>query len=307
MRAAIITIALLASTTLAQQPIPTFELERFSFNPGARETLTVGSADLLEARRLRLLVAGHYQHDPLVFTVDDQRAGALVGRRVTAHLVAAYGILDWLEVGLQLPIVALQGGDDLTRLGISAVTPTAIGAPLVQARAAFVQQRAGGPLDLGLSVSLSLPIGSERALTKDPGAGLAFTSKLAAGRSFGPVRVGGDLGAVLRGAAILSPQSSVIADEIGSQFVFGLAVSTTRALSRFRGELGVRGGVPFTQTGASVEVLGGGRVSFLDEQLELFALGGPGLGGAPGTPAFRLLLGLSWVPSLDDSGPRPGT
>lgn len=295
-------MALLGSTgALAQAgPIPTFELERFTLNAGARESMTVSSADLLEARRLKVTLAGHYAHQPLMFSIDDRPAGAVVSSRVTAHLAVAYGIVDWFEAGLQLPVVAFQQGDDLTSEGIAPVASAGLGAPLLQARAAFLRQDRDQPLDLGLSLSLTLPLGSSEALARDPGLGLAVAPQLGAGRSFGPVRVGGQLGASIRGTSVLSPTSTVIADEIGSSFTFGAAVNTTRALHFVRGELGVRGAVPFTRSQASVEILGGVRASFLDDALEVFALGGPGLGRTPGTPAFRLLLGISWAPSFSE-------
>lgn len=300
-------VALLASRAFAQsQPVPGFDLERFTLNPGARETTTVDTGDLLEARRLKVALAGHYAHQPLVFEVDDVRAGAVVASRLTLHLAAAFGIFDWLEAGLQLPFVAFQGGDDLTAQGVAPVVATALGAPLVQGRVAFLRQDRDKPLDLGLTLGVSLPLGSTLALTKDPGLGLAFVPRLGAGRSFGPVRVGGSIGATVRGQAVLSPTSTSIADEVGSQLDFGVTASTTRALHVVRGELGVRGLVPFTRASAAVEVLAGVRASFVDDQLEVFALGGPGLGRAPGTPAFRALAGLAWTPSFAaKQEPRP--
>lgn len=299
-------LALVAVTASAQQAVPGFELERFTFNPGARETLTMGTSDLLEAKRLRLTLAAHYAHDPLVFTVDDRRTGALVGSRLTAHLVAGYGIFDWLEVGLQLPVVLFQGGDDLRGQGLSPVTATALGAPLLQGRVGFLRQDRGGPLDLGLMLGVTLPLGSTTALTKDPGLGLAFVPRLGAGYSFGPVRVGAELGATVRGTAVLSPTSSTISDEVGSLFSWGVVGSTTRQLSFLRGEVGLRGLVPFSRSGASAELLFGGRASFLsDDQLEVFLLGGPGFGGTPGTPALRAMLGVTWAPSFAEKAPPP--
>lgn len=301
-----ILMGFLAVAAQAQsQPIPGFELERFTFNPGSRETMTMGSGDLLDAKRLKLSLAGHYAHRPLVFTIDDRDSGALVASRFTVHLVAAYGIFDWLEVGLQLPVVAFQGGDDLSAQGLAPVTSAALGAPLLQGRVAFLRQDKKQPLDLGLTLGVTLPLGSSLALTKDPGLGLAFVPRLGAGYSFGPVRLGAEVGAAIRGTTVLSPTSAAIKDEIGSQFTFGLVGATTRQLHFIRGEVGLRGLVPFTRSGASAELLFGARAGFLeDEQLEVFALGGPGFGQTPGTPAWRAMLGVAWVPSFADKTPR---
>lgn len=296
-------LAMFATSALAQpQPVPGFELERFTFNPGARQTMTLGSADLLDARQLSLGLVGHYAHDPLVFTVDGVRVGALVSSRVTAHLVAGFGIFDWLEVGLQVPLVAFQRGDDLASYGLLPVASTALGAPMLQGRVAFLRQDRGRPLDLGLMLGLTLPLGTAAALTKDPGLGLAFVPRVQAGYSFGPVRIGAEVGATVRGPQTLSPTSTVIIDEVGSQFAFGLAVATTRALHVIRGEVGLRGLVPFTKSSASVEVLLGARAGFLEhEQLEVFLLGGPGIGGTPGTPAFRAMAGIAWTPKFGEA------
>ena len=45
------------------------------------------------------------------------------------------------------------------------------------------------------------------------------------------------------------------------------------------------------------EVLAALRYTFL-KQFELSVLGGPGIGKAPGTPAFRVLFGFSWTPDF---------
>lgn len=288
-----------ATAAAAQSPIPTFDLERFSFNPGARETMTVGSGDLLEARRLRLSLIGHVQSDPLVFTVDDQRVGAAVGARVSAHLMVAYGVFDRLEVGLQLPVILFQRGDDLSALGVSPVASAGMGAPVLHGRIGVLRQSKGAPLDLGVTASVAIPIGSVEALARDADLGLSFHPRVGAGYSFGTFRAGGELGVLVRGNQVLSPTSSTIADEVGSGFSFGAVLSTTKELAFLRGEFGVRGSVPFTRSGVSVELLGGVRASFLeDDSLEVSLLGGPGFGGAPGTPAARIMFGVTWAPSF---------
>ncbi|GHG79244.1 hypothetical protein [Comamonas sp. JC664] len=68
-----------------------------------------------------------------------------------------------------------------------------------------------------------------------------------------------------------------------------MAVATTG--QGLRGELGLHSAVPLTRDSLTPwEVVGGGRYPL--GRPELFALGGPGLGSAPGTPAFRVLAGV---------------
>lgn len=291
-----------AASALAQtRPIPAFELERFTPNPGARETLALSTGDALPARTLRVSLLGHYEASPLRFTVDGQDAGAAVAYRVTAHVLAAYAFTDWAEVGLSLPLVVAQGGDDLSAYGFAAVPSFALGAPWLSGRFAFLRQDGGRPLDLAAQVALGVPLGSAGALTKDPGVGLAGRVQVGAGRAFaGVVRVGAEVGVLLRGWQDLTPQSAAVNDEVGSGLLAGLAVSSVG--QALRGEVSFRGMVPFTATVASAELLFALRSSFLGA-FDVSVFGGPGLGRAPGTPAFRAGLGLAWAPSFGERKP----
>lgn len=285
-------ITLLSCVASAQQG---FELERLTLNGGARETWLAQTGDGLEAMHLRVSLLGHYQHRPLVFTVDGVEAGAAVASRWTAHLVGAMGLHQYVEVGVQVPVVLSQSGDDLSRYGLAPVSSTALGAPWLSVRSTVMRQGETLPLDLAVSVHLGLPLGLASALTRDPGAGVAFAPKLGLGRSFGPVRVGAELGVLIRGSRVLSPASPTVSDEVGSHFSGALVVSTSGL--PVHAELAARVSAPFTQTGVSVEVLAALRYTFV-KQFELSLLGGPGIGKAPGTPAFRVLLGFTWTPNF---------
>lgn len=78
------------ATTAFADAVPGFELERFAPNPGARETLGLSTGDGLAAGSLRVSLLGHYERDPLVFTVAGVRSGAAISSRVTAHVLAAW-------------------------------------------------------------------------------------------------------------------------------------------------------------------------------------------------------------------------
>ena len=289
-------IALLSCVASAQG----FELERLSLNSGARETWLAQTGDGLEPMRLRVSLLGHYEHRPLVYTVDGQVVGAAVAGRWTAHVLAGYGLHRYLELGLQVPVVLSQAGDDLSAYGVAPVASSALGAPWVSARSTLMRQGEELPIDLAISLHLGLPLGSAAALTKDPGAGVAFAPKLGLGRTFGSVRLGAEVGVLIRGAQVLSPTSPTVSDQVGSQFSGALAVSTSGLA--VHGELVARVTAPFTTTGASLEVLGAIHYTFAG-QFEVAVLGGPGFGKTPGTPALRLLLGFTWTPDFSKKDP----
>lgn len=279
-----------------------FELERLTLNSGARETWLAQTGDGLEPMRLRVSLLGHYEHRPLIYTVDGVEAGALVGSRWTAHLVAGVGLHQYLEVGLQLPLVLSQSGDDLSAYGVAPVTSTALGAPWLSARSTLLRQGEDFPIDLAISLHLGLPLGLAAALTRDPGLGLAFAPRLGLGHDFGVVRLGAEAGVLLRGAQVLSPASPTVTDEVGNQFSGALVLSTSGL--PVHAELAARFTAPFTATGASLELLGALQYAF-GRQFEVVLIGGPGIGRTPGTPAFRVLLGFTWTPDLSPS-PRAG-
>ncbi|MFO0599626.1 MAG: hypothetical protein U0228_30245 [Myxococcaceae bacterium] len=272
-----------------------FELERVVLNPGARETLFAQTGDALDPMKLRVQLLGHYEHRPLVYTVDSQEVGAAIEGRWTTHLVAAFGIHRFVEASLQVPVVLYQGGEDLTLYGLNAVPAAAMGAPWLSVRSGLLRQSMDQPLDLAVSLSLSLPFGSAQAFTRDPGAGLAFVPRVGVGRTLGPLRFGGELGVLVRGAQVLSPATAMVKDEVGSQFSAALAISSVGLPVHL--ELCGRVIAPFTATGVSGEVLAAVRAK-LFEQFEVSLAGGPGFGQAPGTPAFRVLLGFAWTPDF---------
>lgn len=285
-------------TALPASAVSDFDLERLALNPGGRFTLLQQSGDALDAKELRVGLLLHYEHEPLLFMRNGEVGGAVVGGRFTTHLSGAYGIFPWLEVALQLPVVFWQGGDDLSGVGIAPVQTTALGAPWLQARFGFLRQDKGQPLDVALSLALSLPLGSSTALTRDPGAGVAFTPRLGLGRRFGWFRIGGELGTWVRGTAVLSPTSATVQDEVGSSFTFGVVASAH--VEAFTAELGFRGAAPFTSQPFGSELQGGVRQAFLNRSLEVSLLGGLGFGRAPGNPAFRVLAGVAWTPRFGD-------
>ncbi|MBL8957334.1 MAG: OmpA family protein [Myxococcaceae bacterium] len=277
----------LAAAQLAAPP--QIELERLTLNPSAKGGMLVGGGDLLSQRQLRVSLWAHYEHDPLVFRdAQGARLTTVVGSRVTAHLVAAYGITRWLEVGLQLPVVLWQGGSKgLDVLGVSSVPTTALGTPYLQARLGFLSEERGAPIDLALTAMVGFPFGSASAFTRD--ATVSFIPRLGAGRTFGDwVRVSAELGAWLRSEQAVSTSMT---EKVGSQL--DLAVGATTLGDGLRGELSLRAMVPFTRQPAAAELMAGARYPV--GPIELHALAGPGFGRAPGTPSFRVLLGASFL------------
>lgn len=297
----VVVLCLAASTALAQSSIPGFELERLRLNTGAASTLPSDTADLLPRYDLRVGLTAHYQHDPLVVFDErtSKRVGSVVRSRLGFHLSGGFGVTDWLDVGVQVPLIVWQAGDDLSGFAITKVNGSvALGTPWLSVRGAPLQQSRGGPVDLALGLGVGLPIGSETALTRDPS--LTAAPSISVGRVINDfVRVGGGATFLLRPARSLTTTAQV-ADEVGSYTT--LAIAGALVKTTVKPELTVRLDVPFTRSPVAGELLLGVRSPRLGP-FELYAIAGPGFGQQPGTPTFRVLAGAALVTSLEPARP----
>ncbi|MFL5351102.1 OmpA family protein [Archangium sp.] len=279
---------LCASSALAQPAgLPGFELERLELNPNGRGSLLMGTGELLPKGAFRVSLAGQYENDPLVMYRDGNRVGSVVSDRVTAHLLAAWAPMHWLELGVQLPLVAWQQGEDLSAQGVGTPGRTGLSTPSAHVRLGLLAQRRDAPVDLALELGVGLPVGSVDTLSRD---GLVrLTPRVMVGRGFGALRAGVEAGVLVRPEVVLGDVGTV-QDELGNEVRLGAVLATTG--EGLRGELNVRGTVSLSRQSNSLEVLAGLRLP-VGESVEAYALGGPGFGDAPGTPTFRVLLGVA--------------
>ncbi len=294
-RAALLASALVASTALAQTaPVKTFDIEQVALSPGGQHSLLLSTGDTLARGDLRLSLAAQYQRNPLVFMVEGERQGAVIGRRLSTHLGLAYAFTDNVELALQLPVILSQAGDDLSSQGIAPVSGTAMGAPTLQSRFVLARQSPSSLADVGLNLGLALPFGSNTGLSQDPGAGLAFNAGAGFGHDFGSLlRLGVEVGGIVRKRERLSSYSPRIIDQVGSYLSLGASATTLG--DGLRGELSARALVAVTQTMSAGELLAGARYP-LANTVEVYALAGPGFGQMPGNPVFRAFAGVAYRP-----------
>ncbi|HEX5745917.1 MAG TPA: OmpA family protein [Archangium sp.] len=285
-------IAAFAQTT-AFKP---FELERLDLNPGAEGSLVVGTGELLEPGHFRLSAVGHYAHRPLMLFRQGKPEEAVSGRG-TMHVSAAYALMNWLQVGVQLPVVLLQN------LGPGAPDPDApksflLGTPTVGVRLGLLTQDAQGGFDVAVGGDVGLNVGNEAAYARDDG--LRYLPRVMVGRRFGAFRTALDAGVMIRPGGRITDAGSEIQDQLGNELRIGAAlVSTGR---RMRWEVNVRGMVALSKQPSSVELMPGVRY-LVNPSLEVFALAGVGVGKTPGTPLFRVLAGGSFGNVMPRRGP----
>jgi len=112
LRPARLTVSLLVATSaLAQTPVPGFELERVRLNGAGAHGLLVESADLLPKYGYRAALTFHDQQDPLVLVENGKRVGSVVSNRIGLHLSGAFTITDWLDGLAAVPHHPLAVGE----------------------------------------------------------------------------------------------------------------------------------------------------------------------------------------------------
>lgn len=295
-----IALLLASSVAFAQEPVRLvgFELERLDLNPGAAGSLVLGTGELMPAGDFRFSAVAHYQHNPLVFSRGDQVI-PIVGSRATMLLAAAYAPLSWLELGVQLPLVALQTGADLSSEGLVRPASFGLATPQLDARVGLLSQLEGAWGDVAVEIGVGAPLGNDQGFARDAGA--RYAPRLMMGRRFGWFRVAMDARMVLRPKIAAYSDREFARAPVGNEAQLGLAVALVG--KRMRWELDVRGTIPRGQHPGSAELLTGPRY-LVNPSLELFALGGVGGGTAPGTPLFRVVVGAAFgkviPPRLED-------
>ncbi|MET0401905.1 MAG: OmpA family protein [Cystobacter sp.] len=277
----------LAATVVSAQGI---SLERLELNPGAAGSLLVGTGELLPQGGLRLSSVGQYQQDPLVLYAysatgnASTRVGSRVSNRLTAHLVAAYALTQRLEVGAQIPLLAFQRGDNLSDQGFARPVPYGLSTPSLGLRWGLLSQRDGRWADVALGLGVGLPLGN--AGGPEGTASTSLTPHLMVGRRLGWFRLAWE-------TRLLLPLASAAgALPVRQELRFGAVVATVGR--RLRWELNALGAIPLGKDSRpSMNFLLGSRY-LVNPSLELFALGGLGVGSAPGTPLFRLMVGTAF-------------
>ncbi|MFE8598412.1 OmpA family protein [Archangium violaceum] len=270
-----------SSAQSAEQSL-SFDLERLETNVG-RGTLLVGNGELMVPGGLSISLLGHYQRLPLVLS-DGAQELQVVQDRATALLAASYGVLPWLELSAQVPFVLWQQGDDPSGAGLGPLSAQGLGTPVLQARLGLLSRRHRQPVDLSADLGVGLPVGTGLALAGD--AGPRFHARMVAGTTLGWLHPSLEAGVLFRPTVRLG--GAGVNTKASSEIRLGAALATTGK--------GLRGELAFRTTltpQVSMELLGGVRFPLL-VGLDAFVLGGPGLGGALGTPRFRVLAGVAF-------------
>lgn len=276
-----------AETRAQGRSLPSFNLQRLELDPAALGSLMVGTGRTLPQGELRMAIQGHYEQLPFHFQHrwEPGSGSGLVENRFTMNLTAAYGVLPWLQVAAEVPFIVSQGGSRFR--DFNAPEGSGMGTPWLGLRTALVRQDFG--FQLAADVSAALPVGNATLLARDD---YAVHPRLQVGFLAETWQVGGEAGVLVRNRHELGGVSGYTEDIIGSELRLGATV-TSRAGESTRGEVSVVAGIPLQGGRPGGELLLAIRKHALS-WVDLYVMGGPGLGAGMDTPTFRFMAGASF-------------
>lgn len=278
-------LGLVATNALAQGIMPVEgNIERFALNANGNGSLVMGSGELLPGGVLRASVLGQFANNvALTRRLGDN--GTVVMDRLYGHVVAAYGLTNWLEADLQVPVVLAQGRGLRNDLSVPGA---GFGSPVLSVRASL-PDASWLPFNLSLELGAAIPFGSAIALLADQRP--TPFARLNAGKSFGTFDVFGELSFVEHVdrsmASIRGFGQDVLTDELG----VGLGAQA-RVFDRLSAEGAVRVNFDYKKPGASTELHLGGRFAVSDT-VQIFAAGGPSFGSLVAAPDWRVFGGIA--------------
>jgi cysteine-rich repeat protein len=277
------TIHGLAPPARADDPGDQFALERFRPADDRLGLLNVDWGDVLPHLGFDITAWGTFEDDPLVVLDDDgERIGALVHERVTGGLILALGLGDWVELALDVPIIAYQERDtSQPALGpgsLPALTKLGLGDVRLTPRLRLMH-------GLALQVAVDLPTGQEDYRGSEE---VGVWPELLLSHRFGRLALALDLGYRQRakqaflGQLVESELTARGGVGIGLFEHLDLVVTGTAATSAKK---------PFDQANQDA-IEADGALELDCGVFAMFAGGGVGLREGYGTPDWRAVLGV---------------
>lgn len=226
----------------------------------------------------------------------------VVEQRIGGNLISSLALSEWLQMGIDVPVVFFQSGASLLP-GVSTTNPVAVaglGDIRLVPKVALMNTEAGDPLDMAVLIHATLPTAYPRQ--SYIGDGLpTLATELALSRDYGALRWAANVGPKIRfpSSFLGAVQGQEFGYRVGFGYDFQAALDIPLAL-----DLSANGaltwGPTFLPTQSNPhEVLAGIQTEIGD--LQYFVAAGAGVPGSGiGAPLFRAVGGVRYAPSCID-------
>ncbi|MFY0528067.1 outer membrane exchange protein TraB [Archangium gephyra] len=279
-----------------------FDVQAFRPLGAPQDLVTVGQSRPLS----HLSISGgaflNFSLDPLVLVAagTNSKALSVVGNRLQLDVMASVGLFDWFELGLDMPLVLAQGGDNLEAIGtegfVQSFTPGDLRLTAKVAVPGLRRAPEGSGFGAALTFGLGLPTGIQEAFASDgettwtPGLMLDY-------------RFESGILLALNTGLWLRPEREFAGVQWGNSATFGLGAEVPILRSSGITAVGMLSGsaplekLPDNPLQLPAELLVGLRW-YSGLGLTFTVGGGGGCGCSLTSPTMRLFTSIIWVPSV---------
>ncbi len=274
------------------------------FHPVPYGLHTVNDSRSHQFREFTVGLMGSYSQNPLVLFRGRLQVGEVIRHRFNLDLIGSVGILEWLELGIAVPLTLHQNGDQ--SLATGQLNDFGFRDLRILPKVTILDQRKGMPIGLAVIPEFTLPTGDSSAFLGDGSVG--FSPHLLIDRRFDilwGVRAGAAIGAKLRDQARIG--NIEISHELFYKLGGGLGLPK---MGEVKSELifEVAGASALEEPFQNAEqnpllYRGGAQATFEPSSgHQLTASGGVSIGGTQGygSPDYQVFLGLTYRRYLSD-------
>lgn len=281
-----------------------FDVRQFTPIAGSEGVFSVESTKTLSHTNYDIKVLVDYANTPLQYTTPYGDTAKLE-HMVSMTISGAIGLLDFLEVGVSLPVSPYEGANEFFGVGDAPVADDALintripskrgyfGDMQVRAKGTILKREDYNGFGLGAGVIFSIPTGKQDALIGSP----SFWGRpyVAADYEIGPVEMMLNAGFTFRKEAEFLDYKLMHAFNYG----FGVNYHVIESWLDIRAE--IFGETPLSSIAEhehqnSAEFLGGVKV-YTPIGLHFTAGAGTGLGDGVRNPEYRILFGAEFQPA----------
>ncbi|EPX61112.1 Flagellar motor rotation protein MotB [Cystobacter fuscus DSM 2262] len=166
-------LLVLLLTRIASAQDARFDVQAFRPSGAPQDLVGVGQSRPLS----HLSISGgaylNFMLDPLVLVAagTNSKSVSLVGNRLQLDVMASVGLYNWVEVGVDMPLVLFQGSDNLEAIGtegfIQSFTPADLRLTAKVAIPSLRRSAEGNGFGGALTLGMSLPTGLQDAFASD--------------------------------------------------------------------------------------------------------------------------------------------
>jgi large repetitive protein len=197
-----------------------YPVERFGMNSDRSSVLDVEFGRVLRHLDFDTGLYVGYANDPLVLyrTSTRERLGSIVTDRVGGSVVGTIGLFDWIQLGVEIPVILFQAGQrdipNVTTQTLPALGTFGLGDIRFIPKLRILKSEDIG-LDLAVLASIYVPSGGGSNYFGD--SGVIITPGLAVSRAFGGFRVAGNIA-----LSLLRNSQQVVNLGVGNEFTWRL-------------------------------------------------------------------------------------